>query len=194
MMSYIWGGMIVFSVLAAFFSGRTELVAQSILDGANSAVQMAISLAGMMCLWSGILEIAKRSGLTEKLAKLLSPLMRLLFPRLSPDSPAVRAMVMNITANMLGLSNAATPLGLAAMKELDRINPQKGVATDEMCMFVVINTASISLLPTTVITLRHAAGSTDPFGILIPVFLCSLCALVSGVITAHMMSMRRRGR
>ena len=194
MMSYIWGGMIVLSVLAAFFTGRIDAVAQGALDGAGAAIEMALSLLGMMCLWSGLLEIAKRAGLTEKLARLLKPVTRLLFPRLSPESPAVRAMVMNITANLLGLSNAATPLGLAAMAELDKINPQKGVASNEMCLFVVINTASISLLPTTVITLRAAAGSADPFGIVLPVWICSVIALVFGVIAAKIMAKGKRGR
>lgn len=193
MMSYIWGGMIVFSVLAAFFTGRMDAVAQGALDGADAAIKMAFSLLGIMCLWSGLLEIAKRSGLTEKLAQLLRPFMRLLFPHLPPNSPAVSAMVMNMTANMLGLSNAATPLGLAAMEELDKINPHKGIASDEMCLFVVINTASISLFPTTVIALRRAAGSTDPFSILVPVWLCSLIALIFGVLAAKLL-VARKGR
>jgi len=194
MMSYIWGGMIVLSVLAAFFTGRIDAVAQGALDGADSAVKMALSLLGMMCLWSGLLEIARRAGLTEKLARLMRPLMRLLFPHLPPDSPAVSAMVMNMTANMLGLSNAATPLGLAAMEELDKINPHKGTATNEMCLFVVINTASISLFPTTVITLRSAAGSTEPFSILLPVWICSIIALFFGVLTAKLLSTRKGRR
>lgn len=193
MMSYIWGGMIVFSVLAAFFTGRMDAVAQGALDGADAAIKMAFSLLGIMCLWSGLLEIAKRSGLTEKLAQLLRPFMRLLFPHLPPNSPAVSAMVMNMTANMLGLSNAATPLGLAAMEELDKINPHKGIASDEMCLFVVINTASISLFPTTVIALRRAAGSTDPFSILVPVWLCSLIALIFGILAAKLL-VARKGR
>ena len=141
----------------------------------------------MMCFWSGLLEIAKRAGLTEKLAKLIRPLTQLLFPRLRGDSPAVTAMVMNMTANFLGLSNAATPLGLAAMQELEKINPKPGTASDEMCMFVVINTASISLIPTTVIALRSAAGSQDPFGIIVPVWLCSVTAVTVGVIAAKLM-------
>ncbi len=194
MMRYIWGGMIVISVITALFSGRTEAVAQGALEGADAAVQMALSLLGMMCFWSGMLEIARRTGLTEKLASLLRPLTRLLFPRLSPDSKAVTAMVMNITANLLGLSNAARPLGLAAMTELDAINPTIGVASDEMCMFVVINTASLSLLPTTVLTLRAAAGSKEPFSIMVPVWICSVVALLAGVITAKLLARRKRGR
>ncbi|MBR6728523.1 MAG: hypothetical protein IKL80_00040 [Clostridia bacterium] len=194
MMSYIWGGMVILSVVAAVLTGRIELLAQGTLDGAKSAVDMALSLLGMMCFWSGLLEIAKRAGLTEKIARLLRPLTRLLFPRLKADSPAVSAMVMNITANLLGLSNAATPLGLAAMAELDKMNPHKGTATDEMCLFVVINTASLTLIPTTVITLRAATGSNDPFGIILPVWICSVLALSAGVFVAKWLSGHRKGR
>ncbi|MBE7048391.1 MAG: nucleoside recognition protein [Ruminococcaceae bacterium] len=194
MMGYIWGGMIVLSFLFGMIGGQTEAVAQAALDGAKNAVDMALSLLGMMCLWSGLLEIAKQSGLTEKLARLIRPLTRFLFPGLPPDSPAVMAMVMNMTANFLGLSNAATPLGLAAMEELHKINPRPERASDEMCMFVVINTASISLIPTTVIALRSAAGSVDPFGIVAPVWICSSLALLVGVMASKLMARRKRGQ
>ncbi len=194
MMGYIWGGMIAAAFLFGIINGETEAVAQASLDGARNAVEMALGLLGMMCFWSGLLEVAKRAGLTEKLARLIRPLTRLLFPRLPSDSPAVTAMVMNMTANFLGLSNAATPLGLAAMRELDKINPQKGCASDEMCMFVVINTASISLIPTTVITLRSAAGSADPFSIMVPVWICSLLSITVGVAAAKLLARRGRRR
>ena len=130
MMGYIWGGMIITAFFFSFLTGNIETVAQSALTGAENAVEMAMGLLGMMCFWSGLLEIAKRAGLTEKLAKCIRPLTRLLFPILNPDSPAVTAMVMNMTANFLGLSNAATPLGLAAMTELDKINPKKHISSD----------------------------------------------------------------
>ena len=194
MMGYIWGGMIVAAVLFGAVTGQTEAVAQASLDGAKAAVEMAFGLLGMMCFWSGLLEIAKRAGLTEKLARCLRPLTRLLFPHLSSDSPAMTAMVMNMTANFLGLANAATPLGLAAMTELQKVAPQKGRASDEMCTFVVINTASISLIPTTVIALRSAAGSSDPFAIIVPVWICSVAALLVGVLAAKWMARRERGR
>lgn len=193
-MGYVWSGLMLAAVFFGFVCGETEAVAQAALSGAKSAVTLSFDLLGMMCFWSGLLEVARRAGLTEKLARLLRPLMRLLFPRLSADSPAVSAMVMNMTANFLGLSNAATPLGLSAMAELDKVNRKKTVASDEMCMFVVINTASISLLPTTVITLRTAAGSQDPFSILIPVWICSVCALAVGVTIAKLLCLRERRR
>lgn len=194
MMGYIWGGMIVTAFLFSFLTGDIEAVAQSALDGAKNAVDMSLGLLGMMCFWSGLLEIAKRSGLTEKLAICIRPITRLLFPKLKADSPAVTAMVMNMTANFLGLSNAATPLGLAAMAELDKINPEKGTASDEMCMFVVMNTASITLIPTTVITMRAATSSADPFSIIVPVWICSFSALTVGIIAAKLLAKGSRRR
>ncbi len=188
MMSYVWAGMIVLAYLFALINGRVEAVTQSALDGAKSAVEMTLALLGMMCLWTGLLEIAKRSGLTERLAKLVRPLMRFLFPQLSHNGEAVSAIVMNMTANFLGLSNAATPLGLKAMEELDRVNGRSSRASDAMCMFVVINTASINLIPTTLITLRSAAGSSDPFGIIVPVWICSILSVSVGVAAVKLFS------
>ncbi len=188
MMNYVWAGMIVLAYLFALINGRVEAVTQSALDGAKSAVEMTLALLGMMCLWTGLLEIAKRSGLTERLAKLVRPLMRFLFPQLSHNGEAVSAIVMNMTANFLGLSNAATPLGLKAMEELDRVNGRSSRASDAMCMFVVINTASINLIPTTLITLRSAAGSSDPFGIIVPVWICSILSVSVGVAAVKLFS------
>lgn len=193
-MGYIFGGMIIVAVLFSFGGGSPEAVAQAALSGAESAVKLSFDLLGMMCFWSGLLEVARRAQLTEKLSRLIAPVTKFLFPRLPSDSPAVSAMIMNITANVLGLSNAATPLGLAAMAELQKINPKKERASDEMCMFVVLNTASISLLPTTVIAMRAAAGSSDPFSIIVPVWLCSAMALTVGVLMAKLLSARERRR
>lgn len=193
-MGYIFGGMIIVSVLFSFGGGSPEAVAQAALSGAENAVKLSFDLLGMMCFWSGLLEVARRAQLTEKLSRLIAPVTKFLFPRLPSDSPAVSAMIMNITANVLGLSNAATPLGLAAMTELQKLNPKKERASDEMCMFVVLNTASISLLPTTVITMRAAAGSSDPFSIIVPVWLCSALALTVGVLMAKLLSARERRR
>ena len=194
MMSYVWGGMILLSVVFGSLGGKAELLSKTVMESAQNAVVMSFELLGMMCFWSGLLEIARRAELTEKLARLIRPLTKRIFPGLSPESPAMAAIVMNMTANFLGLSNAATPLGLVAMKELDKLNPDKGRATDEMCMFVVINTASISLLPTTLLTLRAAAGSEDPFGIILPVWICSVSGLLVGVMAAKWMARKGRGR
>ncbi len=192
MMGFIWGGMILAAFLFGLITGNVETVAQSALKGAENAVTMSMGLLGMMCFWSGLLEIAKRAGLTEKLAACIRPLTKILFPRLKSGAPAITAIVMNMTANFLGLSNAATPLGLAAMAELDKINPQKDRASDEMCMFVVINTASITLIPSTVIALRASTGSNDPFSIIVPVWICSILSLFVGVTVAKLLSKRER--
>lgn len=188
MMNYVWAGMILAAYLFALVNGNVETVTQGALDGAKSAVEMTLALLGMMCFWTGLLEIAKRSGMTEKLARLARPLMGFLFPQLKRDSAAVSAIVMNMTANFLGLSNAATPLGLKAMEELNRANGGRSRASDAMCMFVVINTASINLIPTTLITLRSAAGSSDPFGIIVPVWISSLLSVTVGVAAVKMFS------
>lgn len=190
MINYIWVGMITLSFLFAVISGRLEAVNASLVTGAQSAVEMSIGLLGLMCFWTGLLEIAKKSGLTELLSKGLEPVMRKLFPELSKDSPAIGAMLMNMVANFLGLSNAATPLGLRAMEELDKENKHRKRASNAMCLFVVINTASITLIPTTVIALRASNGSKDPFSVIVPVWICSAISVVTGITVAKLFGKR----
>lgn len=180
--------MIIISILTAFFTGRTSEVCSALMDGAGEGVTLSISLMGIMCLWTGIMNIAQNTGVTDFVAKLLSPLMKILFPKLT-DKNAKDAIVMNMTANMLGLSNAATPFGLKAMNELNRLSDGK-YATDDMCMFIVINTASIQLIPATVIALRQGAGSMSPTDIIIPVWLCSICVVTVGVLAVKLFSAR----
>lgn len=193
MINFLWSGMILVSFVFAILGGNAESVNRGLIDGAQTAVDMSIGLLGMMCFWTGLLEIAKRAGLTEKLAKVMSPLMQLLFPEIKKDSPAVSAMLMNMVANFLGLSNAATPLGLKAMAELDKENKKRKRASDAMCLFVVINTASITLIPTTVIALRASNGSQDAFSVIIPVWICSIISITVGIIAAKIMK-KRGGR
>lgn len=190
MLNYIWSGMIIFSLITAFFTGRISEVSSALMTGAENAVTMTISLMGIMCLWTGIMNIAENTGVTQFVAKLLSPLMKILFPRLK-DKRAKDAIVMNMTANMLGLSNAATPLGLKAMQELKRLSDGR-TATDEMCMFIVINTASLQIIPSTVIALRQSAGSITPTDIIIPVWLCSICVITVGVLAVKIFSKRQK--
>lgn len=192
MMNYIWVFMILGSYLYSFFAGTTDAVTQSVFLGAEKATEMVLSLVGMMCLWTGLLEVAEKAGITKKVEKLLSPVTRVLFPTIPDKSPAKSAIVMSMTANLLGLSNAATPLGLAAMQHLNERSLSPHVATDEMCMFVVINTASITLIPTTLLTLRTAAGSSAPFEILVPVWICSFLSVSAGILAAKYHARRRR--
>ena len=191
MMNYIWAAMILGAYAYSFFAGTTQAVTESIFAGAGKATELVFSLLGMMCLWTGLLEVAEKAGITKKTERLLSPITKWLFPSLPDESPAKSAIVMSITANLLGLSNAATPLGLAAMAHLNRRNLTPHAASDEMCMFVVINTASITLIPTTLLTLRTAAGAAAPFEILPPVWLCSLLSVLSGIFAAKYFARRK---
>lgn len=190
MMNLIWVALILFSYIFSLFAGTTEAVTAAVFSGSKDAVELVLSLLGMMCLWTGLLEVAEQSGLTKKVERLLSPLTRVLFPSLPDGSEAKSAIVMSMTANLLGLSNAATPLGLAAMEKLSQRNLTPGVASDDMCMFVVINTASITLIPTTLLTLRSAAGSVAPFEIMVPVWICSVLSVASGILAAKIFARR----
>lgn len=181
MLNYIWAGLILISLIFAFFTGKLPETIAGGLDGAKDAVTMVLGLCGMMCLWSGLMAVAKKSGLVEKLQKLLSPVLGFLFRDLKRDSAAMSAICANVVANIMGLSNASTPLGLAAMEELDKENGRAPRASRAMCMFIVLNTASIQLIPSTIIAIRQAQGSTAPTSIMVPVWIASLCALATGI-------------
>ena len=187
MLNYIWASMIVIAFVVALFTGRIEETTKAALDSASTAVQMSIALLGIMCLWTGIMKICEKSGLIKVIAKTIKPLTKRLFPEVPEDSPAMGAIVMNMVANMMGLANAATPLGIKAMNELQKLNRYKDTASNAMCMFVVVNTASIQLIPATVIAIRSAEGSSNPFEIIVTVWITSLCAVVVGVTMAKML-------
>ena len=159
-----------------------------ILRYAKTAVELAIGLIGIMALWLGVMRIAEQSGLVAKLASALKPITTRLFPDVPADHPAMGAMVMNISANMLGLANAATPLGLKAMEELNKLNKKLGTATDAMCTFLVINTSNVQLIPATAIAIRAAAGSANPTEILGPVIVTTFLTLIIGVTTAKLLA------
>lgn len=163
---------------------RMKDVTSSALDSAGSAVNIALGLIGIMALWLGVMKIAEESGLIKIIAKALAPLTKLLFPNVPSDHPAMGAMIMNISANMLGLSNAATPFGLKAMGELDKLNPQKGTATNEMCTFLAINTAGLTLIPATAIAIRASQGSSDPAIIIGTSVFGAACATTAGICAA----------
>lgn len=186
MMKWIFGGMIILSVVYAFATGNAAEVSNAALNECQNAVQFLLVLMGSMCLWGGFLKIAERSGLTAVIAKILSPFTRLLFPSLKKDSKALTAISMNITANLLGLGNAATPLGITAMKALkeETPGPQSDTASHSMILFVLLNTASIQLLPTTVATLRLQNGSAVPMDILPAVLLTSFLSLLVALFSA----------
>lgn len=162
-----------------------------IIKYAKIAVELSIGLIGIMALWLGIMKIAEQSGLVAKLAGALKPITTRLFPDVPADHPAMGAMIMNISANILGLANAATPLGLKAMEELNKLNKKLGTATDAMCTFLVINTSNVQLIPATVIAIRAAAGSTNPTEILGPVIVATTVSTVVGVIMVKVLAKLR---
>ena len=180
MMNYLLPVMVVFSLFCAIATGKTSELSASIVTGGTDAISLVIKLAGVICLWNGLTAIAQKSGLTALICKLFTPLLSLIFPKLK-DKQAKEAIAMNITANFLGLGNAATPLGLEAMKRLQNINPTPEKATNEMARFVVINSAAIHLVPTTIALLRSEYGSTAPMEILLPALTTSIIALTIGL-------------
>lgn len=170
---------------------KIKSITQAALDYAATAVNIALGLIGIMALWLGVMKVAEEAGLVKGLTRLLTPLTKRLFPDVPPDHPAVGAMIMNISANMLGLSNAATPFGLKAMEELNKLNPKLGTATNAMCTFLVINTSGLVLIPATAIAVRAAAGSANP-GIIIGTSIFGAgCATLAGLISVKLLQRLR---
>ncbi len=189
MLNYIWLGLMVCAVLIGGWNGQLKEVADKSLEMANTAVvTISFALIGVMALWLGIMRLAERAGLVALLARALRPLMRRIFPEVPPEHPAMGSMLMNIAANMLGLGNAATPLGLRAMKDLESLNKNPGTATNAMCTFLAINTSGIQLIPVTAIAILAANKSTNPTAIVGTSIICTACAAVSGVLMAKFLS------
>ena len=179
-MTIIWTGMIMISILCGLATGRGPDVAAAAVEGTSAAVQLALSIAGMLCLWTGVMEVMRQSGLADKLSRLLAPVLRLLFPQTAQDRSTMDSISANVSANLLGLGSAATPLGLEAARRLARSSP--GTASDSLCMLVVCNTASIQLIPTTVASVRAAQGCAAPFDILPAVWLASALSVGVGIL------------
>lgn len=185
LMSYIWTGMIAISLIAALLNGTGGQLAAAISQGAQSGVTLVISLAGSICLWSGVGRLMEKAGATQALSKLLRPLLGRLFPSTKTDPLLAGSLSANVCANFLGLGNAATPMGIQAAQRL-ALNSRNGVATDELCRLIVLNTASIQLIPATVAAVRSSLGCQSPFDILPAVWVTSLCSAGLGVATAWM--------
>ena len=183
-MTVIWTGMVVVSVVCGLLTGNGEAVATAALEGAGAAIQLSIAMAGTLCLWMGVMEVMRRSGLAEKLSRALKPLLGRLYPEFRRDEKVMESISANVSANLLGLGNAATPLGIEAAKQMHERGRRKGIASDAMCMLVVCNTASIQLIPTTVAGIRAAAGCTTPFDILPAVWLASIISVAVGITAA----------
>lgn len=186
MMNYVFPVLLIISFIAAITTGRIDALSVAVIDGAEGAVQLLLRLVSMLCLWGGIMEIAEQAGMTKAFSRLMSPVVGMIFPRLRKEKYALEAISMNITANILGLGNAATPLGLEAMRRLQDINGNKSVASNEMVVFVVMNTAAMHIIPTTVATMRGQYGSENPMEIMPAAFLTSFCALATAVTVAKL--------
>lgn len=192
-MNCIWAAMLLFSFVSAAMQGEMQALSNAVLSSASDAVALCIKLTGTICLWGGLMNIAREAGVTKALCRLLSPLLKAVFPRLDIGSPAAQAISMNVAANLLGMGNAATPLGLEAMRLL-KGDSQSNTASDDMVKFVVMNSAALHLIPSTVAALRAAAGSASPLDIMPAAMISSVAALTVGLTAASLMlSTGRRG-
>ena len=190
-MAWVWAGMVILSLVFGVANGTLAEVSAAALEGANSAVELCLSMAGILCLWCGVMEVMNRCGMTDRLSRLFRPLLRRLMPEASRDRETLAALSANLAANLLGLGNAATPLGIQAARRMAR-SARDGAATDEMCLLVVLNTASIQLVPTTIAGVRAACGAASPFDILPAVWLASALSVAAGLLAAGLLS--RLGR
>ncbi len=188
----IWLAMIVLATVTAAYTGRMDEVTKASFDSAKAGVMLAIGLIGPMALWLGIMKVVEAGGLMRAIARAVRPLMIRLFPEVPAEHPAMSAMIMNMAANALGLGNAATPMGIKAMQELEKLAPEKGTATNAMCLFLAINTSSVTLLPLGVITVRAAAGATSPAAILVPSLLATICSTTVAILMAKTLAAREQ--
>lgn len=183
---------VILSIVFALFTGNMENIANAALDGAARAIGVVISLAGAMCLWNGVMAVFKESGAIAKLSKLLSPLFAKIFPGTWKDGRGKEEVCAALCANILGIGNAATPLALAAMKKMHEASPDKTKATDDMVTFAALGASSLDILPTTIISLRRAQGSIDPYSVIIPIWICSFTLALTTVILCRVISALKR--
>lgn len=181
MLNIVWPFFIIISFSYAIFLGNLDKLNASIFESTTDAINLSINLLGTICLWNGIMQIANKTTMINKLANFLNPLIKILFPEMRENKEVQKEISMNMIANILGLGNAATPLGLKAMKTMQKENNKKDTLTNSMAMFIVINTASIQIIPTTVIAIRSSLGSENPTGIVFPVWIATICAAVAGI-------------
>lgn len=187
MLNYIWFFLMAAALVVALVMGRPDQVTKGAIDSARTAVEVSIGLVGVMALWLGMMRIAEEAGLVRAIARLIAPVLRFLFPEVPRDHPAMGALVMSMSANVLGLSNAATPLGIKAMEELQTLNPQPDTATNSMVTFMAINTASVQLVPATMIAVLAAAGSQAPTVIIGSTLLATAVGTIAAVAAARLL-------
>lgn len=184
MLNFIWPIFIIVSFIYAIINFRVQEVNNSIFESTKLAVELCISLLGTICLWNGIMQIAAETKIIKHLSKILNPVMKKLFPDIKKEEKVHKEITMNIIANIMGLGNAATPLGLKAMKSMQKNNTDKNKLSNSMCMFIVLNTASIQLIPTTVIAIRSLLGSNNPTAMIIPVWIATIFAAMAAIISS----------
>jgi spore maturation protein A len=187
MLNYIWFGLMAIALVVAAMNGTAEGVTKGAIDSAKTAVEIAIGLVGVMTLWLGIMRIAEASGLVTLLGRALRPILRWLFPEVPAEHPAMGTIVLSLAANMLGLNNAATPLGIKAMEELQELNDQKATATNAMVTFMAINTSGVQLIPTTMIAILAASGSKNPTAIISTALLATFIGTIAAVLSAKLL-------
>ena len=185
-LTWIWVGMVCIALVFGAATGQSAAVGAAAAQGVQQAITFCLTVGGMICLWSGVMEVMRRSGIAAGLSKLLQPVLRRLFPHASRDAQTLDALSMNVSANLLGLGNAATPLGVQAVQQM-KLRSGGDAASDEMCMLIVMNTASMQLLPTTVASVRAGLGAAKPFEILVPVWLASVCSVGAGIFAAKVL-------
>ena len=191
MLNYIWPILIIISIIVSIFDGNIEKVSNAILASPTNAIELTFSLIGIMCMWNGIINIIIKSELVEKITKLLSPIIKYLFPDIREDDEIFKNISLNMISNILGLGNAATPLGLKALETMNKKNNNKEILSDSMMMLIVINTASIQIIPTTILSIRTSLHSNNVNIVIIPIWISSIVAAISGVIITKILIKRK---
>lgn len=184
----------IVSAAASIYTGNLSALSDAVLEGAARGVELSISMAGMMCLWCGIMEVFRKAGALEKLSRLLSPLLKRIFPRAFSTGVGKDEIIAAVSANMLGLSSAATPFALKAMEKLDAANDTPHRASDDMVTLALLGCSSVSLFPTTVIALRHSAGSAEPYSVVIPIWICSALCTAAALLLCRLTQRKDRSR
>lgn len=192
MINYVWYGLLIIGIVVSLVTGNVQAITDAAINNAKTAVELSMGLIGVMALWLGIMKIAEESGLVKKLSIALRPVLVKLFPDIPPEHPAMGNIIMNIAANVFGLGDAATPFGLKAMKSLQELNTTEDTATDSMCMFLALNTSSVTLIPASVIAYRVAAGSTNAVEIIGPAIIATTISTTTAIICAKLLAKSKK--
>lgn len=191
-MNKIWAWMIIIAIILSIFSGNIQELITSLMNSTQSALETVLDMLGMICMWSGFMKIAEKSGVVKRISEKVTPIVKLLFPDIPKDNEASGHIAMNLTANILGLGNVATPMGLKAMENLEKYNDDKSRLSNSMMMFIILNTASIQLIPTSVIALRSTYNSNNPADVVLPIIIASFGAVLIGIILVKISCRRKR--